>query len=300
MNLRILLMSLAMGSPALAQEGHAGHDMSAMGHDMPGMTHDMSTMDHDMSSMTPSDTATTPPPPPTDHAAERIYSPAAMAAARAVLAGEHGGASVWKVMLNTAEARLHDGRDGYAWRGEVWIGGDINRFVVKSEGEGVQGEGAESAEVQALYSRAISPYFDVQAGLRQDFKPHPSRTYASVGLEGLAPYGWEASAAAFLSDHGDLSARLEGSYDFRLTQNLILQPRAEINLAASNVDELGVGSGMSDAELGLRLRYHLAREFAPYVGVVHLRKFGRTADLARAAAEDPSETSLVLGVRAWF
>lgn len=290
MNLRIFLITLAFGSPALAQEDHSGHDMSTMGHDMSGMDHDMPGMAHDAAA----------PQPPGDHAADRIYSPQAMAAARAVLMGEHGGAMAWKVMLNTAEARVHDGRDDYAWRGEAWIGGDINRFVVKSEGEGVQGEGAESAEIQALYSRAISPYFDLQAGLRHDFKPHPSRTYAAVGVEGLAPYGWEASAAAFLSDHGDLSARLEGAYDFRLTQNLILQPRTEINLSASDVDELGVGSGVSDAEFGLRLRYHLAREFAPYVGVVHLRQFGRTADLARAAGDDPSQTSFVVGVRTWF
>ncbi|WP_374570684.1 copper resistance protein B [Phenylobacterium sp.] len=295
----LILLSSAAAAPALAQtDPHAGHDMSAMGG---AMGDDMPAMDHDMSSMkAPSASAAAPPPAPKDHAADTVFPAGRMAHARAVLTDEHGGHPFWKVMVNTAEMRAHSGTDDYAWRGEAWIGGDINRLVVKSEGEGASGERPEAAEAQAVYSRAISPYFDLQAGLRQDFRPEPSRTFAVLGLEGLTPYGAELSLAGFVSNRGEASARLEAAYDFRITQRLVLQPRTEINLVARDAPERGLASGLSDAEYGLRLRYHLARELAPYIGVVHLRRYGGTADLARAAGEDPTRTSLVVGVRAWF
>jgi copper resistance protein B len=241
-----------------------------------------------------------PPTPPTDFAAERFYDRQAMAAARAQLAKEHGGGKAWKLMLSTAEVRPTSSDDAYAWEGEFWYGGDVNRLVLKSAGEGEFGGDLHSAEAQVLYSRAIGPYFDLQAGVRHDFEPGPSRTYAAVGFEGVATYWFELEGAAFLSNKGDLSARLEGAYDLRLTQKLILEPRAEIELAAQEVRELGIGSGLTSAELGLRLRYEFRREFGPYIGVAYERKFGDTADLARAAREDTEDTRFVLGVRAWF
>jgi len=121
-----------------------------------------------------------------------------------------------------------------------------------------------------------------------------------VGIEGLAPYWFELDAQAFLSNKGDAHLRIEGSYDQRITQRLILQPAAEVNLAAQDVPELGIGSGVSDIELGLRLRYEIAREFAPYVGVNWERKLGGSADYARAAGDGASATSLVMGIRFWF
>ena len=240
------------------------------------------------------------PAPPKDHAADRFYDPAIMASERALLRKEHGGALASKIMLNLGEYQVRNGENGYRWEGEAWFGGDINRLVVKSEGEGGVKSGVSAGEVQALYSRAISPYFDVQAGVRYDFKPDPTRTYATIGIEGLAPYWFETQSALFLSDHGELLGRLEGTYDLRLSQRLILQPRAEINLAAQDIPEIGVGSGVSNAELGLRLRYEIRREFAPYIGVTYDRKFGGTADFARANGEDTEETGLVIGIRAWF
>ncbi|KRB52446.1 copper resistance protein B [Phenylobacterium sp. Root700] len=310
------LLPLVLSTPALAQaaDPHAGHVMPPpaapadphAGHVMPAAPapadphagHDMPAM-----SAAPADEAigTEPAPPvPTDRAAERFYSPQAMAAARAQLALEHGGGTAWKVMLSTAEVRPQSGDDAYAWEGEAWYGGDQHRLVLKSSGEGVFGGDLHSAELQALYSRPIGPYFDWQVGVRHDFEPGPSRTYATLGFEGVAPYWFELEGAAFLSDKGDLSARLEGSYDFRLTQKLVLEPRAELSLAAQKVRELGIGSGVTDAEVGLRLRYEFKREFGPYVGVMHERKFGETADLARAAGEDRDSTTFVVGVRAWF
>jgi len=235
-----------------------------------------------------------------DWAADAYSDPAEMGRVRASLWKEHGGGSFSQIMFNLAEYRIRKGRDGFRWDGEGWFGTDIDRLVVKSEGEGRFGDGVESAEIQALYSRAIDPYFNLQAGIRHDLPPNPSRTYATLGVEGLAPYWFEVEAAVFLSDKGDVLARVEGYYDQRITQRLILQPRVEFNLAAQDVRAAGIGSGLSDAELGLRLRYEIRREFAPYVGISYDRTFGDTARFARASGEKAGATSLVAGVRAWF
>ncbi|WP_076070369.1 copper resistance protein B [Sphingomonas montana] len=240
-----------------------------------------------------------PPAPPTTLAAARFYDPAAMAAADRRMRAEHGGMMFSRVMLNLAEVQAQRGEEGYRWDGEGWFGGDLNRLVVKSEGEAAFGRRIDTAEVQALYSRAIGPYFDVQAGVRQDLG-RGTRSYAAIGVEGLAPYWFDVEGALFLSNRGDVLARVEGTYDQRITQRLILQPRAELNLAAQDVVASRIGAGLSDAELGLRLRYEVRREFAPYVGVAWERRFGRTARLARAAGEGRGGAALVLGVRAWF
>jgi copper resistance protein B len=240
------------------------------------------------------------PPVPADHAAEAFHDPADMARARAAMQQENGGTIFSKLMLDRLEYRMAKGVDGYHWEGEGWIGGDINRFAFKSEGEGDVGGRLGSAEVQALYSRAIDPWFNLQAGLRHDFGSDPDRTYAVIGIEGLAPYWFELDAQAFLSTKGDAHLRLEASYDQRITQRLILQPAAEVNIAAQDVPELGIGSGLSDVELGLRLRYEFTREFAPYVGLNWERKLGDSARFARAEGDGPSATSLVMGVRFWF
>jgi len=205
-----------------------------------------------------------------------------------------------QVMLDVAEVRTGKGGDGYAWGGEAWFGDDINRLAIKSEGEGAFDGGLESAEVQVLYTRAIGPYFNLQAGVRQDIGPAPTRTFAALGFEGLAPYWIEVEGAVFLSDKGDLLARLEAYYDQRITQRLVLQPRAEVNLSAQTMRAEGVGSGLVDAEAGLRLRYEIRREFAPYVGISWERKFGQTARLTRLAGDGRGGVRLVTGIRAWF
>ena len=240
-----------------------------------------------------------PPAPALDHAADRFYDPAAMADARKQLREEHGGSTVSMVMANLAEYQSTPGGGGYRWDGEAWIGGDINRFVVKSEGDGSRRDGLGAAEAQGLVSHAITPYFDLQAGVRQDFAPH-ARTYATVGFQGLAPYWFDVSGALFLSTKGELLGRLESTYDLRLTQRLILQPRAELNFAAQNTAETRIGSGLSNAELGLRLRYEIRREFAPYIGVSWDRKVGKTADYARARGDDIGGATFVAGIRTWF
>lgn len=291
--------------PAAApQDPHAGHDMPTAAPMDPSVTPGMDMSAPSAGGKTIGELevpAGPPPPPPSDHAADQVYPPAAMAAARSQLLREHGGGATpyAKVMANLAEYGVGDGPDSYHWDGEAWIGGDIHRLVLKSEGEGERGGDIENAELQALYSRAVGVYTDLQIGVRQDFEPH-SRTYLTVGAESLFPYWFEVEGAAFLSNKGDLSARVEGTYDLRLTNRLILQPRAELNLAAQDDAATLTGSGLSNAELGLRLRYEVRREFAPYVGVSYDRKFGGTADYARAAGEDVEDTRVVFGVRAWF
>lgn len=266
-------------TPAQPADPHAGHAMPASDDSVPkGVA----------------------PPVPTDHAAEAFYDPAVMARARAAMRKESGGMTFSQLMIDRLEYRAQKGGDGYHWEGEGWIGGDINRLAIKSEGEGDVGGALESAELQALYSRAIDPWWNVVGGVRQDFRPQPQRTYATVGIEGLAPYWFEVEAQAFLSNKGDVHVRAEGSYDQRITQRLVLQSAAEVNIAAQDVPELGIGSGLSNIELGLRLRYEFAREFAPYVGVNWERSFGDTARYARAAGERASATSLVMGIRFWF
>lgn len=307
-------------SPANAMPGMdmPASQAPAMDHSaMPGMNmpaarpsqHDHSTMPGmSMGAAEPHDAASTqqidipngpPPPPPRDHAADRYYSPDAMAEARRQLAQEHGGATISKVMVNLAEYQIRDGASGYRWDGQAWFGGDINRLVLKSEGEGTVNETVESAEVQALYSRAVGVYTDIQAGLRQDFNPG-SRTYATIGAETLLPYWFEVEGAAFLSNKGELIGRVEGYYDLLLTNYVILQPRAELNFSAKNSPELHLGSGLTNAELGLRLRYEFTREFAPYIGISWDRKAGQTADFARARGQSTEETSLVVGIRTFF
>ncbi|MFA6115529.1 MAG: copper resistance protein B [Sphingomonas sp.] len=313
--------AVAKPAPAVAggADPHADHDMTTMpGMAMPGAPAAVSAGKHDMATMPGMEmgpgtadhgtggTALAPgnapaPAPPTDHYADRAFPAAEMARVRTDLYREHGGGSFHQVMFNLAEYQARKGGDGFRWDGEAWLGGDINRLVVKSEGEGAfKGGGVDSAEVQALYSRAIDPYWNLQAGVRYDFKPNPSRTYATIGIEGLAPNWFEIEGALFLSDKGDVLARAEGYYDQRITQRLILQPRVELNFAAQDVPENRIGSGLSNAELGLRLRYEIRREFAPYIGVSYDRKVGDTARYARLDGKNVGTTSFVIGLRSWF
>ncbi|MFN3775668.1 copper resistance protein B [Sphingomonas parapaucimobilis] len=282
----------AMGHCKLAAPANDAPDADAsIDHRaMPGMA-----MDHGaMAGMTPGQGAVgnaPPPPAPTDRAADRFYNPAAMAVADRQMRMEHGGMRFSQILFNLAEVQVRDGRDGYRWDGEGWFGGDIHRLVVKSEGEGTFHDRIGPAEVQALYSRAIDPYWNLQAGVRQDIGTGARRTYAVVGVEGLAPYWFDVEGALFLSDKGELLARTEAWIDQRLTQRAILQPRIEVNFAAQDVPDQRIAAGVSSLELGLRLRYEIAREFAPYVGVNWERRYGPASGGGAA---------LALGIRTWF
>ncbi len=299
-------------TPAAPADPHAGHVMPAQpaaaptdphaGHVMPAPAdphagHAMAPTDGgQMGSNLPVGNA----PAPaviTDNVADRVFGTGQMQLARGILASEHGGSRVSKLQADLLEWTPNG--DRYSWEVEGWYGGDINRFVFKTEGEGQSREGVEAAEVQLLYSRAVARYTDVQAGIRYDLEPR-SRAYATLAVDAMFPYWFEAEGSLFLSEKGDLLARVEGSYDFRLTQRLILQPRAELEFAAQDIPESEIGSGLSKGELGLRLRYEIRREFAPYIGVSYERAFGDTADFVRAHGEDVESMRFIVGLRAWF
>lgn len=190
----------------------------------------------------------------------------------------------------------------YYWSGQGWVGGDINKFWWKAQGEGAVNGGAspDTTEFQALYNRTIAPFWGAQAGIRYDVNPNPDRAFAVLGIQGLAPYWFNSDTSMYVSEDGDVSFRGEFEYELLFTQRLILQPRFEINASAQDVPEYGLGRGINNTEMGLRLRYELRREFAPYIGVSYTQKYGGTRDYAVAAGSQASSTAFVVGIRAWY
>lgn len=234
-------------------------------------------------------------------AADEYYDPAEMEQAREEVKAAHGGGWHSLVLGERLEYQSADGDPAVVWEGQGWLGGDIHKLWFKTEGEHATDPGdVEEAEIQVLYSRAIGRFWELQTGLRHDLEPDPSRSYAVIGLQGLAQYWVELDGSLFLSDEGDVSARLEAEYELRFTQQLILQPRIELNLAFSDDQAIGVGSGLSTADVGLRLRYEFSREFAPYVGLSWIKAYGDTRDWLRSDGEDTNEVSFVVGMRFWF
>jgi copper resistance protein B len=208
------------------------------------------------------------------------------------------------VLFDLLEYESNRGAGNLRWDMVGWRGTDYNRFWFKSEGRQSVGERTGEIELQALYGRLIAPYFDFQVGVRVDNRwrrgRNASRVLAVVGLQGLAQYRFEIEPALFISYKGDVSARLTATKDFLLTQKAILQGRFETNVAAQKVEKFGIGSGLNDVGLGLRLRYEIRREFAPYIGVSWSRSFGQTADFARREGEATNRLSIVGGARIWF
>ena len=253
-------------------------------------------------------TATEPPvtPPPAaalsgpQHAADAVFGAAEMARSREVLRKEHGDMPVSRVFFDRIETRAREGADGYLIEGQAWYGGDINKLWLKTELEGEWRDGIETAEIQALWSRAIDPWFDLQAGVRFDPQPDPNRTHLALGIQGLAPYWWEVEGTVFLSNKGEVTARAEAEYDLRITQKLVLQPRIEAELSAQKIDALGIGAGLSEGSLGLRLRYQFTPLLAPYVGLEYERAFGDTGDFRRAEGDGRGGLNLVAGLRIWL
>ena len=205
--------------------------------------------------------------------------------------------SYW--LLDRLEVSDADNGTALGWEAMAWVGGDIQRIWLRSEGEAVDGR-IEHGDMEVLYGRSVRPWWDVLAGVRQDVGEGPSRTWAAFGVQGLSPYKFEVAATAYIGQGGRTALRAEAEYDTLLTNRLILQWRAEAN-AYGKADPLaGIGSGLSTVEFGARLRYEITRQFAPYFGVEHDRAFGNTADLRRNAGHDAGDTRVVAGVRAWF
>lgn len=191
-----------------------------------------------------------------------------------------------------------------AWELLGWAGGDYNRIWFKSEGSATTEELDGEGEVQVLYGRLISPFWDLQMGVRGDllYRDDDShgRVHGMIGIEGLAPGWFDIDLGAYISHRGDVSARLTATYALYVTQRLVAEPRFEINAAVQDVEEFGVGSGLSILDLGLRLRYEVRREVAPYLGVAWERSFFDTAMFARARGEEVGTLAAVAGVRAWL
>jgi copper resistance protein B len=209
------------------------------------------------------------------------------------------------LLFDNTEFQRAGGRDAFRWDVFGWRGGDVHRFWVKSEGRIATASSEESEfEVQALYGTLVAPFFDLQAGVRVDqrLRPgsDPARVYAVVGLQGLSPYRFEIEPSLFLSQKGQISGRLTATYDVLLSQRLILQPRLETNVAVQRDEEIGLGAGWNDAEIGVRLRYETRREFGPYVGVTWKDRFGATHRLTGQGSGDLSHVVVVAGARAWF
>lgn len=276
---------LATAMPAAAQD-HAQHETQTPAPD-PHAGHTAAT--------TPQ---AAPPVTGEANAADLYFDPAAMARARAQLITENGGMRTHAIILEELEAGFDDKSETYAWHVQGWYGGDVHRFWWKSEGEGAFGEEIEHAELQLLYSRAVTPYFDLQAGVRLSYLDGEDRTDLVLGVQGLAPYWFEVGAAAFVSTEGDVTARAEAEYDFRLTQKLILQPSAELSFAAQDISDLDIGAGFTDANVGVRLRYEINRSFAPYVGVEWTSALGETRVIRESLGHDTQSTRAVIGLRA--
>ena len=202
------------------------------------------------------------------------------------------------VLFDQLEGRFGSG-SSFRWSGEAWTGTDTNRLWLKSEGEVMDGT-LEDGQQELYYGRPISTYFDLLAGVRSDIDDAPGRTWAAFGVQGLAPLFFEISAMAYVSSGGHYAAKLEASYELLITQRLILEPQAEMNFYTKADVARGIGSGLSDIDAGLRLRYEFSRKFAPYIGIEWNSQFGGTADYTEALGLGTSDRQWVAGVRAWF
>ncbi len=239
--------------------------------------------------------------------AASIYLPATWVAAGehmtahdAEILHDHGdNPLITKVIVDQFELHHEDGADPIILEAQAWIGKNLNKFWLKADIEKRDGE-IEEAEVQALYSRAIAPYWDLQMGIRHDGKPTPSSTWGVIGVQGLAPYFFDVDAAIFVGESGKTALRISAEYELLFTQRLILSPELAANFYGQNDVETGTGSGLSDMTAGLRLRYEIKREIAPYIGVERTKHFGNTADLAFSTGGKNDDTSVVLGLRMWF
>lgn len=191
-----------------------------------------------------------------------------------------------------------DRRTGLQWDGQFWVGRDLDKLWIKSEGERVGGR--SDGKVEVFWNRTISPFWDLQVGARRDFGTGPKRNWGAIGLQGVAPYNIETEVTAYVGGSGRTALALKAEYDLLLTQRLVLTPEIEASVYGKDDKARGIGAGLSDASFSLRLRYEITREVAPYVGVSFGRKFGKTASYASEEGESRSERAIMAGVRIWF
>ena len=284
-------------APAATQAPAMDHSkMLPAASDRPAMDH--SGMDHGSMSMpAPSDDAA----PDTPREPIPALTDADRAAAFPPLSHhmQHASELNHYLLFNRLEAVDAKHGSAQAWEAQGWIGNDTDRLWLRSEGERNDGR-TESADLEALYGRAISPWWDVVIGAKHDFRPERSQTWAAIGVQGLSPYKFEVAATAYIGQDGRTALNVEAEYEVLLTNRLILQPLIEIDVSGKEDPLRGVGTGLSTVEAGLRLRYEFTRRFAPYIGVSRERAFGGTADYRREHGEEIDDTRVVAGLRLWF
>lgn len=291
--------AVSNGRAASAHSGHARMDHSATDHsgmDHSGMDHSEMHYGRHVSPDLPANAEPLEPIPdltPADRAA--AFRPLD----EHVMHGESIN-SYWALDRLEAWDADEDGT-GVAWEAKAWVGSDLNRIWLRSEGERIDGS-TQTADVEILYGRAVARWWDAVAGVRHDFgfDGAPSRTYAALGVIGVAPYKFEVEATAYLGESGQVGLGAEAEYEMLFTNRLIGQWLVEAEAWSKDDPEIGVGSGLSTIEAGFRLRYELHRQFAPYVGVIWERAYGGTADHRRAQSGDVDDTRIVAGVRIWF
>lgn len=211
------------------------------------------------------------------------------------LADEH---AFWSVLADRLE--YQKGNDSTVYDAQAWYGTTYDRFVIKAEGDIADGT-LEESSTDLLWGHAFSAFFDTQLGVRLDqYDEGKDRQWLALGIQGLAPYWFEVDVTAYVGDDGRTALSAQAEYELLLTQKLILQPRAELNLYGKDDVENGLGAGLSDLAVGLRLRYEFSRQFAPYIGVEWTDTYGDTADYRRAADQSTSDTQFVAGLRFWF
>lgn len=210
----------------------------------------------------------------------------------------HDDPVVSKVMIDRLEFRDTEHGKPLILEADAWFGKSINKLWLKADIEVMDGKW-EEAQLHVLYNRAFSPFWDIQAGIRHDFKP-VQRSWAALGVHGTAPYFIETNATAFVGEAGRSAIQLSAEKEFMLTQKTILMPEFALNIYGKDDHDLGVGSGLSELNLGLRLSHEIKREFAPYIGVNWSKKLGNTAEMAKGHGDKTQNTELLLGIQAWF
>lgn len=203
-----------------------------------------------------------------------------------------------RLLLDELEWHEKNDRDAVHWDAEAWYGTDYNKAWLRSEGNRIGGDYAGLAEL--LWDRIVGRWWHAQAGVRHDFGEGPSRDWLALGVQGLAPHWLAVEATVYFGEQGRTAARFSGELELLITQRLVLQPKIECDLYGKDDPQNAIGSGLADSEIGLRLRYEIRRELAPYVGLVWTRSYGDTADFARAAGDDVDELRFVAGLRLWF
>jgi copper resistance protein B len=203
------------------------------------------------------------------------------------------------VLFDRLEGWNADKGAGQEWEGKAWIGTDLNRVWLRSEGQRLDNK-LQDADLEVLYGHSVAAWWDVVAGVRHDFKPGTSQDFAAIGVMGMTPYKYDVEATAYIGQAGQTSARLQATYDTLLTGRLILQSLFEVNLYGHNDARRGIGSGLSTLKSGYRLRYEFTRRFAPYIGIVQERAFGKTAGFRREEGHPTKDTRFVAGIRIWF